>query len=132
MNTTKLYQSDVYTKEWDAEVTRVTEDGIYLDRTAFFPEGGGQSCDLGTIQIIDDTGAAGSVLQVTDVQEDRDDVVHRLASYEGLTEGSRVRCRLDWARRFDNMQRHCGEHILSGIFYQACGGVDRGVDMGDD
>ena len=130
MNTTKIYQSDVYTKEWDAEVTRVTEDGIYLDRTAFFPEGGGQSCDLGTMQIID--GAAGSVLQVTDVQEDGDNVVHRLASYEGLTEGCRVRCRLDWARRFDNMQRHCGEHILSGIFYQECGGVNRGFHMGDD
>lgn len=82
------------------------------------------------MQIID--GAAGSVLQVTDVQEDGDNVVHRLASYEGLTEGCRVRCRLDWARRFDNMQRHCGEHILSGIFYQECGGVNRGFHMGDD
>ncbi len=132
MSTTKLYQSDVYTKEWDAVVTRVTEDGFYLDRTAFFPEGGGQSCDLGTIQIIDDAGASGPVLQVTDVQEDGDDVVHRLASYEGLTEGGSVRCRLDWARRFDNMQRHCGEHILSGIFYQECGGVNRGFHMGDD
>ena len=132
MDTTKLYQSDVYTKEWDAEVARVTENGIYLDRTAFFPEGGGQSCDLGTMQIIDDTGAAGPILQVTDVQEDGDDVVHRLASYEGLAEGCCVRCRLDWARRFDNMQRHCGEHILSGIFYQECGGVNRGFHMGDD
>lgn len=132
MNTTKIYQSDVYTKEWDAEVTRVTEDGIYLNRTAFFPEGGGQSCDLGSIQIIDDTGAAGPALQVTDVQEDGDDVVHRLASYEGLAKGCRVRCSLDWARRFDNMQRHCGEHILSGIFYQECGGVNRGFHMGDD
>ncbi len=132
MNTTKLYQSDVYTKEWDAEVARVTENGIYLDRTAFFPEGGGQSCDLGTMQIIDDAGACGPVLQVTDVQEDGDNVVHRLASYEGLTEGCRVRCRLDWTRRFDNMQRHCGEHILSGIFYQECGGVNRGFHMGDD
>ena len=132
MNTTKLYQSDVYTKEWDAEVTRVTEDGIYLNRTAFFPEGGGQSCDLGSIQIIDDTGAAGPALQVTDVQEDGDDVVHRLASYKGLAKGCRVRCSLDWARRFDNMQRHCGEHILSGIFYQECGGVNRGFHMGDD
>ena len=132
MDTTKLYQSDVYTKEWDAEVARVTENGIYLDRTAFFPEGGGQSCDLGTMQIIDDTGAAGPILQVTDVQEDGDDVVQRLASYEGLAEGCCVRCRLDWARRFDNMQRHCGEHILSGIFYQECGGVNRGFHMGDD
>ena len=132
MGTTKLYQSDVYMKEWDAVVTDVTDHGFYLDRTAFFPEGGGQSCDLGTIQIIGDDGVCGPVLQVTDVQEDGDDVVHRLASYEGLTEGCRVRCSLDWARRFDNMQRHCGEHILSGIFYQECGGVNRGFHMGDD
>ena len=49
MGATKLYQNDVYTKEWDATIVKVTEDGIYLDQTAFFPEGGGQSCDLGTM-----------------------------------------------------------------------------------
>ena len=137
MGTTKLYQSDVYMKEWDAVVTDVTDHGFYLDRTAFFPEGGGQSCDLGTIQIIGDDGAAGSLLQVADVQEDGEDVVHRAVTAAGdaaadLQAGCRVRCSLDWARRFDNMQRHCGEHILSGIFYQECGGVNRGFHMGDD
>lgn len=129
MSTTKLYQSDVYTKEWDATVTKITENGIYFDQTAFFPEGGGQSCDLGTVQLADSTSPE---LQVIDVQEDGDDVIHRLSSYEGLTEGCRVHCTLDWPRRFDNMQRHCGEHILSGIFYQECGGVNRGFHMGED
>ena len=98
MGTTKLYQIDVYTKEWNAEVTKVTEDGIYLDQTAFFPEGGGQSCDLGTIQIITGDKPAEAV-QVTDVQEDGDEVLHRLASYDGISEGCRVFCSLDWARR---------------------------------
>lgn len=131
MSTAKLYQHDVYTKEWDAEVVRITEEGIYLDQSAFFPEGGGQSCDLGTMRVI--TGnQMGEPIDVIDVQEDGDEVVHRLASYEGLHEGCRVHCVLDWARRFDNMQRHCGEHILSGIFYQECGGVNRGFHMGDD
>ena len=131
MSATKLYQKDVYTKEWEAEVTGITERGVYLDQTAFFPEGGGQSCDLGTIQVLSD-GKPGEILQVTDVQEDGDDVIHRLASTEGLLEGCRVRCAIDWPRRFDNMQRHCGEHILSGIFYQECGGVNRGFHMGED
>ena len=131
MGTTKLYQTDVYTKEWDAEVIKITDDGIYLDQTAFFPEGGGQSCDLGTIRIIS-SDKPGELIQVTDVQEDGDEVIHKLASFDGLSEGCRVHCSLDWPRRFDNMQRHCGEHILSGIFYQECGGVNRGFHMGDD
>lgn len=138
MCTTKLYQTDVYLKEWDAEVVKVTEKGIYLDRTAFFPEGGGQSCDLGTIQILDAGDGTNRILQVTDVQEDGENVVHSVATgADGapaaeLTAGCRVRCALDWPRRFDNMQRHCGEHILSGIFYQECGGVNRGFHMGED
>ena len=54
MTTTKLYQQDVYIKEWDAAVTRCEQNDkgnmlVWLDRTAFFPEGGGQSCDLGTV-----------------------------------------------------------------------------------
>ncbi|MDO4545698.1 MAG: alanyl-tRNA editing protein, partial [Bacillota bacterium] len=47
-------------------------------------------------------------------------------------EGDTVHCRIDWARRFDNMQRHCGEHILSGVFYRLYGGVNRGFHMGRD
>ena len=131
MGTTKLYQADVYTAEWDAAVTRVTEEGFYLDQTAFFPEGGGQSCDLGTVQVYSGD-LPGDPLAVTDVQEDGEDVLHRTSSLEALREGCRVHCRLDWPRRFDNMQRHCGEHILSGIFYQECGGVNRGFHMGED
>ena len=128
MGTTKLYQQDVYIREWDAEITSVDNDKVFLDQTAFFPEGGGQSCDMGTISL----PGGKLLLKVTDVQEAGEDVAHTVLGAEGLKAGDTVRCIIDWDRRFDNMQRHCGEHILSGIFYQECGGVNRGFHMGED
>lgn len=136
MKTTRLYQNDRYIKEWDAHITSVSHDGnnhiITLDRSAFFPEGGGQSCDLGNI----------GEYEVIDVQEKDDEVYHtiKLPSSEipdsstdlQLSPGRTVHCTLDWKRRFDNMQRHCGEHILSGIFFAMFGGVNRGFHMGQD
>lgn len=150
IKTTKLYQNDRYLKEWDAQITSVqretdaaSEDDkliLTLSQTAFFPEGGGQSCDLGQI----------GPYEVVDVQEKDDEVYHtvRLAangSADGvdsqsvapvpediLKESAMVTCTIDWARRFDNMQRHCGEHILSGVFYHLFGGVNRGFHMGAD
>ena len=135
MKTTKLYQSDVYTKEWEAQITSVeeTDSGllITLDQTAFFPEGGGQSCDcgfIGSYPVID--------VQESDAAEDGETGVCHTIQLESDAEypqiGQQVHCSLDWARRFDNMQRHCGEHILSGIFYRLCGGVNRGFHMGHD
>lgn len=143
--TTKLYQDDVYVREWDGKIISIAEgrDGIptfdvILDRTAFFPEGGGQSCDLGTIE------CSGTTYEVIDVHEDKDQVVHTIqpsGACEGEASsdpshtpktGDTVHCLLNWDRRFDNMQRHCGEHILSGIFYARCGGVNRGFHMGED
>lgn len=130
MKTTRLYRQDRYIKEWDAHITSVKEDGdnliVTLDQSAFFPEGGGQSCDLGTL----------GNYKVIDVQEKEEEVYHMVKPVEGtlppLQEGDPVHCALDWDRRFDNMQRHCGEHILSGIFYALFGGVNRGFHMGQD
>ncbi|MBQ3611773.1 MAG: hypothetical protein IJA01_05840 [Firmicutes bacterium] len=136
MKTTRLYQQDRYIKEWDAQITSVTEDNgsliVTLDKSAFFPEGGGQSCDLGMM----------GDYEVIDVQEKDEEVYHKVKPAEGensadgkpapLQEGDAVHCVLDWVRRFDNMQRHCGEHILSGIFFALFGGVNRGFHMGQD
>ncbi len=128
MTVRKLFQEDVYIKNWDAVITRETacDDGtakLWLDQTAFFPEGGGQSCDLGHI----------GDMKVLDVQEDGQEVVHTVAT-DGNTPrvGDTFTCELDWDHRFDNMQRHCGEHILSGIFFDLFGGVNRGFHMGHD
>ncbi|MDO4393961.1 MAG: alanyl-tRNA editing protein [Bacillota bacterium] len=133
MNVIKLFQQNVYVKEWDAVIVRVTKidentAGIYLDQTAFFPEGGGQSCDTGTITSPDVS------MDVIDVQEDGLQIIHtvRISSGNFPDSGVSVHCRLDWGRRFDNMQRHCGEHILSGICHSLFGGINRGFHMGHD
>ena len=133
MRTIRLFKEDVYKKEASAKITSVAErDGktiVTLDRTIFFPTGGGQTCDLGTI--------AG--IPVTDVYEYEDEIYHQLSDSDGtatarpsLAAGDEVSLELDWAHRFDNMQRHCGEHILTGIFYREWGGTNRGFHMGDD
>lgn len=126
METKRLFQDDVYMKETTAAITSISvKEGktlITLDRTIFFPTGGGQSCDLGTID----------EFRVEDVYEHRNDIYHQLDCPEtGLKRGDKVNLKIDWERRFDNMQRHCGEHILSGIFYREFGGVNRGFHMGD-
>lgn len=140
MKITKLYQQDRYLTDWTAEITSVcpAEESpgqfiITLDRTAFFPEGGGQSCDTGIIR------CGSAEFRVTDVQEHADNVLHTVklqTASDGsgceLCTGAEAVCTLDWDRRFDNMQRHCGEHILSGIFYDFFGGVNRGFHMGHD
>lgn len=122
MSTIKLYQQNVYQKECASKIIAVAEDLVLLDQTVFFPTGGGQSCDLGTI----------NDLEVTEVFEEKDLVWHRLSETAGLSEGQEVNCRIDWERRFDNMQRHCGEHILSGICFREFGGINRGFHMGQD
>ena len=122
MSTIRLYQQDVYMKECTSTITSVNGNVIQLDQTVFFPTGGGQSCDLGTI----------GGMEVVEVFEEGDEVFHRLAEGSAPEAGQQVSCEIDWARRFDNMQRHCGEHILSGIFFREFGGINRGFHMGDD
>ncbi|MBR5230565.1 MAG: hypothetical protein IKW01_06855 [Firmicutes bacterium] len=126
MITRRLFREDVYMKEASAVITSVSAEGskttVVLDQTIFFPEGGGQSCDLGTLG-----GYA-----VKDVYETEDYIFHVVdCPADALTEGSEVALAIDWDRRFDNMQRHCGEHILSGMFFREYGGVNRGFHMGD-
>lgn len=126
MSTIKLFREDVYMKEADATVMSVSafkdKTAVTLDRTVFFPEGGGQSCDLGTL----------GGFQVLDVYEKDDRIIHITDCLpDALSEGMSVHLAIDWSRRFDNMQRHCGEHILTGMFYREYGGVNRGFHMGE-
>lgn len=134
MKTIRLFKEDVYRKEAEAVITSVsTENGspvLTLDRTIFFPEGGGQSCDLGTIAgypvsaVYEQDGEIYHTLELPDEQKD--------AAASELRDGEKVQLQLDWQRRFDNMQRHCGEHILTGIFFREWGGINRGFHMGQD
>ncbi len=118
----KLYYEDCHLKAFTATVTgcQKTERGyeITLDRTAFYPEGGGQACDLGTL----------SGVAVLDVQERGEDVVHLCR--EPLAAGQPVQGEIDWVRRFDLMQQHTGEHLLSGLIHDRFGYHNSGFHVG--
>ena len=128
MATERLYQQDVYLREADLTVCELREYKgkmqVACGSTIFFPEGGGQLCDLGTL---------GGV-PVTDVKEDKETgtVWHTVEDASGFAPGKTVRAVLDWQRRFDHMQMHCGEHVLSGRFFELFGVENHGFHMGED
>jgi alanyl-tRNA synthetase len=133
MNTEKIYQKNAYLRESHGIITSVfTRDSkkiLTLDRTLFFPTGGGQSCDIGTL--INTTSK--ETVNVLEVYEKDDEIYHVVDDVNDIMKpGLDVSMIIDWPRRFDNMQRHCGEHILSGAFYRLYGGANKGFHMGDD
>ena len=121
--TRKLYYEDCHLTRFEAQVTgcEKCEKGfeITLDATAFYPEGGGQACDLGTLGDAD----------VLDVQERGEEVIHLCVA--PLEVGSRVEGKIDYQRRFDLMQQHTGEHIVSGIIHRRYGYHNVGFHIGD-
>ena len=122
--TEKLYYRDCHLAQFRASVTGCTptEKGylVTLDATAFYPEGGGQACDLGTL---------GGV-RVLDVQERDGEILHLCDG--ALQVGDQVDGAIDDARRFDLMQQHTGEHIVSGIIHRRFGYHNTGFHMGAD
>ena len=124
MKTEKLYYEDGKQLSFRARVLecREAEDGwdIVLDRTAFYPEGGGQPCDLG--------GLEGR--NVLDVQEAEGVILHRLT--QPLLPGTEVQGHVDGARRFDYTQQHTADHILSGVIHRRYGYDNVGFHMGQD
>lgn len=122
MITEKLYENKPYLKEFDANILSCEQTGggyaVVLDRTAFYPEGGGQPCDLGTL------GGA----RVLDVHQKDGVIVHTLdAPLSGSVHGA-----IDWDRRFDLMQQHSGEHLVSGTAHRLYGVENVGYHMGAD
>lgn len=111
METKKLYYEDPYLREFPAAVLSCEPAGdawkVVLDQTAFYPEGGGQPADHGVLKT-----RAGEI-SVADVHEKDGAVVHTCAA--PVEPGAVVTGVLDWTRRFDHMQQHSGEHIISGI-----------------
>ncbi len=124
MEVRKLYYEDCHLQAFNATVTdcRQTDKGwdILLDATAFYPEGGGQACDLGIL------GDA----RVLDVREKGEQILHLCD--KPLAVGTVVRGSIDWQRRFDLMQQHTGEHIVSGIIHRLFGFHNVGFHMGAD
>ncbi len=105
--TERLYYADSYLRSFRAQVVEAAAGGltVYLDRTAFYPASGGQPADAGSI--------AGSV--VLDVVDEGDRIAHLLSA--PLAAGA-ADCVIDWARRFDHMQQHSGQHLLSAVLQE--------------
>lgn len=124
MGTRRLYYENVYIKEFDAEVLQCREGKngyeIILDESAFYPEGGGQPCD---------TGSLGDA-EVKDVQEKDGELIHY--TDKALEEGAKVHGKINWERRFDLMQQHSGEHMVSGLVHEKYGYNNVGFHMGSD
>lgn len=130
--TEKLYEADVFCTEavshiLSAEPLRGGGARVALDATVFYPEGGGQSADHGTLTLPD-----GTVLEVADVHESGGVVWHTVAGPLPLcaVPGTEVTGRIDWAHRFDQMQQHTGEHILSGTLHRMFGAENVGFHIG--
>lgn len=120
--TERLYYKDQYIREFEAQVVSCAEGErgfeVVLDKTAFFPEGGGQPGDRGIV--------AGA--NVIDTVENGDEVVHICDAPVSGT----VICALDFDRRFSNMQQHSGEHVFSGVLHEMCGFDNVGFHMGEN
>jgi misacylated tRNA(Ala) deacylase len=113
MAAAELFSVDAYCREFDATIAEVdrSQNRVRLARTAFYPGGGGQPCDLGTL----DT-AAGS-LAVTGVRRDAGAIWHTIDGEELPDVGTEVHGRLDWARRYALMRTHTALHVLCGVIW---------------
>jgi misacylated tRNA(Ala) deacylase len=121
-----LYQTDSYLQEFDAEVTSIlpAERAIVLSRTAFYPGGGGQPCDFGTLTIDSVT------YPVTKVKKQGDDILHFLGGETPLPSvGATSYGTLDWARRYELMRTHTALHVLCGTVFRNYGALVTGGDM---
>jgi len=125
MVTEKLYYEDAYLREFDAEVISCSSGEnntfhVVLDRTAFYPEGGGQPGDRGVI----------GGITVLDTVEKGGEILHLCSA--AVKPGTKVHCEIDWDRRLDHMQQHTGEHIISGMICSELHCDNVGFHMGED
>ena len=117
-----LYQTDSTLREFEAQVVEVVGDGVVLDRTAFYPGGGGQPCDTGWLE------AGAERWQVGKVGRKEGRVVHSV-DRDPPPVGTSVRGTLDWGRRYDLMRTHTAMHILCGVIWRDYGASVTGGNM---
>ncbi len=117
-----LYHRDAYLREFDAKVLASSEKGVVLDRTAFYPGGGGQPPDYGALE----TSAA--TYKSVRCRREGNDLWH-LVQGDPLLPGALVRGRIDWERRLQLMRTHTAMHILSGVIWRDYGASVTGGNM---
>lgn len=123
MSTQRLYYTDSYLIEFEARVVDVADDGrrVYLDRTAFYPTSGGQPHDLGSVDGV----------RITDVIDEGERIAH-LLERPLASDGGAVHGAVAWERRFDHMQQHTGQHLLSAVLEELFGHHTVSVHFGRD
>ena len=117
-----LCQKDAYIKNFEANVTAASEHGVELDVTAFYPTGGGQPCDFGSLRSGD------QIWSVTDVKKVKGKIWHRVED-EPPTVGTKVEGEIDWERRYQLMRTHTAMHILCGVIWRDYGASVTGGKM---
>ena len=125
METELLFYEDAYLKEFTAAVETAEEGGVVLDRTAFYPRGGGQPGDSGVLE------AAGEEYRVWDTAKDGDRVLHLVAG-PLLPVGTEVRGRVDWDRRYLFMRSHTALHVLNGVMQKELDNTVISVQIGEE
>jgi misacylated tRNA(Ala) deacylase len=118
------YLEDSTVREFEATVERSLDDRVVLDRTHFYPEGGGQPADHGRLV------AGGDAVDVVDVSK-RDTIYHEVAG-SPPAEGATVTGHLDWERRYAHMRYHTAQHLLSALLLEAYGAVTSGNQLYED
>jgi misacylated tRNA(Ala) deacylase len=122
--TDEIYSRDAYETSTDAMVVDVRDDGVVLDRTVFYPRGGGQPGDTGVLK------GDGEDIRVIDTVKSRGDVLHLLAEDSAVPSiGMALRAEIDWARRHTLMRTHTALHALSGIIFTDYGAKVTGGNM---
>ena len=119
--TERLYYSDSNLDNFTSTVTSVDGVRVYLNRTAFYPTSGGQPFDTGTL----------SGVRVVDVIDEEGRIAHVMSAPPTFAAGAVIEGKIDWTRRFDNMQQHTGQHLLSAVFEDLFGHKTVSVHFGD-
>jgi len=119
--TERLYYHDSYLREFTARIVDTGDDGrrVYLDRTAFYPSSGGQPFDIGLLD----------AARVVEVVDEGERIAHLL---DQPLSAADVRGSVDWARRYDHMQQHSGQHLLSAVFIEVFGMDTVSFHLGQD
>ncbi len=112
--TDALYLKDSYLRECEAKVESITGKEIVLDRTTFYPRGGGQPGDMGKL-------ISASEFRVLNTLKKDGNIIHELESEAGLAVGDSVRCVLDWDRRYKLMRMHTAAHVLGSMMFNELG-----------
>ncbi len=119
-----LYLLDSYAKEFEAKILAIEGNKVELDKTGFYPQGGGQPSDSGILEY------NGKKWNVLEVKKESEKVWHKLSDIEGLKVGMNVKGILDWERRYHFMRMHTSAHVLAAVIFRETGKLITGNQLG--